>query len=275
MPAARGLRVPGHGLPASRNGASAAGDRAVCSGRHWSGASGRSHRTWTGRSSTSSWPTLIGRSWIGSTSCSPRSSRSRWLWPRCGGRGGSSRTRWWATAWERSRPRTWPARCRLPDAARVIALRSRLLRQDRRTGGHGRGRAVARRRPPGARRSRRPIVRGGVEQRAVHRHLRRRRRPRRSARRSRASRRVLPPREGGRRVPQPSGRCAPRRPAGRARGHRAALGRRRVLLHGDRRRSRAARASGPSTGCATCASPCCSRRRWDDSRRTGSTPSWR
>ena len=83
----------------------------------------------------------------------------------------------------------------LADAARVIALRSRLAA----AGSPGRGAW-----PWSSCRSTRPAGRslgrddrlcvGGVEQRAVHRHLRRRRRPCRAARRARASRRVLPSR---------------------------------------------------------------------------------
>ena len=48
----------------------------------------------------------------GSTWCSRCCSRSWCRWPRCGVRTGSSRPRWWATRRGRSRPLTWPVRCR-------------------------------------------------------------------------------------------------------------------------------------------------------------------
>ena len=79
-------------------------------------------------------------------------------------RGASSPTPWSATAWAKWPPRTWPARSRCDDAARVICRRSRLLR---RTSGQGAMAVVELtfdRGDRGAGRLRRPAVGRGEQQ---------------------------------------------------------------------------------------------------------------
>ena len=73
------------------------------------------------------------RSTSSSRCCSP----SRWRWRRCGGPGASSPTPSSATAWARWRRPTWPVRSSLADAAAVICRRSRLHAPRRRPGRDG------------------------------------------------------------------------------------------------------------------------------------------